>query len=67
MHGNGRPRLIQTFDAVITTPAPLIGAAPPTANPATDPPTSRRTHPRDREVSLACLVLGMSAIGGSGV
>ena len=37
-------------------PVLLIGAASPTANPATDPPTSRPTYPRDREVPLACLV-----------
>jgi hypothetical protein len=48
-------------------PVLFIGAASPTANPATDPPTSRPTYPRDREVPLACLVLGVSAIGGSGV
>ena len=37
-------------------PVLLIGAASPTAKPATDPPTSRPTYPRDREVPLACLV-----------
>ena len=37
-------------------PVLLIGAALPTAKPATDPPTSRPTYPRDREVPLACLV-----------
>ena len=65
--GNGRPRLIKKFDAVITTPALLIGSSFPHPQPATDPPISRPTYPRDREVPLACLVLGVSAIGGSGV
>ena len=37
-------------------PVLLIGAALPTAKPATDPPISRPTYPRDREVRLACLV-----------
>ena len=54
--GNGRPRLIKKFDAVITALFYLQGQPPPTANPATDPPTSRPTYPRDREVPLACLV-----------
>jgi len=53
--GNGRPPLIKKFDAVITGLF-LIGAALPTAKPATDPPISRPTYPRDREVPLACLV-----------
>ena len=37
-------------------PVLLIEAVLPTEKPATDPPTSRPTYPRDREVPLACLV-----------
>ena len=55
MGGNGRPRLIKN-SMPSSRPRSINRSSFTHRQPATDPPTSWPTYPRDREVPLACLV-----------